>query len=277
MTKPSSKQIEQFITNFKALGIIAKPNDIISALGKVYASKDCQSYDAGSVQNMIDILRTEILSIYRNAEWLLENNCIDDVEEVLKSMADVIVREEYMGINTGRVLVDLSDTPFATTVLKLKGMIDALGSDKNVVDSYIEMTNFTIEEGLVEEDDETQRDENDLEFNYRCALLDALKNMLGIPQEIVNDPYDTHTVCYDAINEYDENLLIDKDTQNMLEDMAAEKFDLDIDGFIESAEMFQNGGYIDLIDGDSITWSRDLPSAVAAMIYQNELERLDNV
>lgn len=273
----TSKQIEQFITNLKAIGIIAKPNDVISALGKVYASKDCQSYDAASVHNIIDILRTEILLIYRNSEWLTENNYTDELEEVLKSLADACFFEEYMGINIARVLIDLSDTPFASTVIKLKALVDALVVDGNVVDSYIEMTNFIPEEGLVADDDETQRAENDLEFNYRCALLDALKDGLGIPQEIVEDPYDTHTVCYDAINEYDENLLIDKDTQNMLEDMASEKNDLDIDGFIESAEMFKNGGYIDEIDGDSITWSRDLNSAVAAVIYQNELERLDNV
>lgn len=187
------------------------------------------------------------------------------------------IKESYMGINIHRVIADLTGTPFSCDVVKLKAVIDSFVIDGNVSESYVAMKDFTIEEGLVAEDDETQHAENDLEFEYRCTLLDAFKAGLGIPQEIVNDPYDTHTVCYDAINEYDESLLVDMETQNMIEDMASEKHNVDIDNFLDSAEMFKNEGYIDDIDGDSLTWNPDLCSSVGYAIYMTELDRLDNV
>lgn len=270
----TAEQITQFINNFKAVGIVAKPADIASALKKVDKDKQCQVYDADREQHVGAVIRFALVKIYKNAEWLMENDVDDEFKEVLKSIAVAYVKEEYMGININRVLVDLSTTPFESTVVKLKDVIDSFAFDQNVIEAYNEYVGFDASE---EDDDDAQAIQGDLEFNYRCALLDRLKDGLRIPLEIDNDPDDTHTVCYDAINEYDENLLVDKDTQNMLEDMASEKFNVEIDGFLESAEMFKDAGYIKDIDGDAIDWKDDLQSQVAAGVYETELERLDNV
>lgn len=264
--------LTHYMTNLKALGVIVKDAELAELFSKLDKSEPLTH---PFVERTVHLIRSSILGTYKNAEWLEEHpSAVAECEVIFKELADLHLKMTYMGINISRVLLDLSDTPFASIPLALMEVIESFTINDSVIEAYREYSRF---DTLTESDEDAQGIQGDLEFEYRCQLLDALKEGLGIPQEIVDDQFDTHTICYDAINEYDENLLIGKETQNMIEDMAAEKNDLDLDGFLDSVEMFKNHGYIEYIDGDVITWSRGLDASVAGLMYDNELERLESI
>jgi len=270
----TAEQVIQFINNLKAVGIVAKPADIAAALKKVDKNKQCQMYDADREQHVKAVIRFALIQVNKNAEWLKENDVDDEFEEVLQSMADAYVKEEYMGINISRVLVDLSDTRYETTAEKLKAVINTFETDGAVIEAYKEFVGFDTDE---EDDEDAQAIQGDLEFAYRCTLLDRLKEGLGIPQDIPNDPDDTHTICYDAINEYDEDQLLPSGMKDSIVQMANEHYE-QTDEFFEMADSLKEAGYIESMDfGDTINWEEDMKSQVAASIYRTELARLENI
>jgi len=283
------------ISQLRAIGLEMNQEQMDGAWGQVNAdARTLEGHPLRATQ-VRSILKSAILDENENLYYFDRNDIDAWFDEVLQIASNVYVKEEYMGINLTRLIDGFEGTPlepvFAGTLTednydaarapwlafkaRLIELIDSFRMNEGICGAYIEWSMYEPAEGLTREDDEAQRIDSDLEIEYRAAILDHVKAVLGITQEL-DDKFDTHTVVFDMACGYDEEMLLSQDDKEQLMLMAEHKFTTDDEMFFQ-VQYFQDHQLINQVDGDQVYFNdADLKGLVCQQIYHGELDRLDN-